>query len=381
MPTAEPIAMMEACSNCSRIVNTQAMNLAWNSSNYRICDHCFNLYIQTCVTCGARCAYDPLSLINVSMGLSEYAYAYQADDTSETICNDCSYMCSNCDCVYQYEDNYNECCEERHRTSSVVHDYGYRPAYEFLSVIPGTQTIRRTMRPGRYKLYMGFEIELANARNLMGEFYDKSYESFENPRFIYAKLDASIGTNGVEFVTMPATLDAFNMTFPWETFKYMHSMGARGWAYESCGMHIHVSRTAFTPSHLYKFMKFHSMNDSLCIEFAGRNSGFARWDNDSMEQIRHNTKEYLGAGSYAERYSAINVLPRSTIELRYFRSNINKNGILRNAQWVDAIYEYTKQMNITVPRLNRWNYEPFLEFMEQKPKYSLALEQVRKVWS
>ena len=380
MPVAEPIAMMQQCNNCLRIVNTQAMNASRNSSSYRICNDCFNVYIQTCATCGSPCAYDTLSLVCVNMGISRYALAYEADDTSETICHDCSYTCTNCDSVYQYEDSYNECCEERHNGSSWIHDYSYRPKYEVLSGIPGTQTIRKNVRPHMYKLYMGFEIELAHTRNLMENFYYKSNELFENPRFIYAKSDASIGPNGVEFVTMPATLDAFAMQFPWETFEWMHSMGARGWAYESCGMHIHVSRTAFTPSHLYKFMKFQSANDSLCIEFAGRDSGFARWDNDSMEKIRLNTKEFLGAGSYAERYSAINILPRNTVELRYFRSNINKNGILRNAQWVDAIYEYTKQMNITVPRLNRWNYEPFIKFMEQKPEYSLALEQVRKVW-
>jgi hypothetical protein len=181
---------------------------------------------------------------------------------------------------------------------------------------------------------------------------------------------------------MPATLAAFEYRFPWEAFEWMHANGGRGWAYEYCGMHIHVSRSAFSPSHLYKFMKFQSSNDTICSEFAGRDyNSFARWDNESMEKIRLNTKEYLNGAAYAERYSAINVTPRNTIELRYFRSNITKEGILRNAQWVNAIYEYTKQMNIAVPRLNRWNYEPFIEFLEHKPRYSLAFEHLGKVWS
>jgi hypothetical protein len=127
-------------------------------------------------------------------------------------------------------------------------------------------------------------------------------------------------------------------------------------------------------------MKFQLMNDALCIAYAGRESNFANWYNDTMEEVKSKTSQYCKTYTYGERYSAINVTPRTTIELRYFKSNINKEGILRNAQWVDAIYEYTKIMNITTPRLNRWNYEPFIEFLNNQPKYNLAAKYVERVW-
>jgi hypothetical protein len=227
---------------------------------------------------------------------------------------------------------------------------------------------------------MGLEIEVAKAFYYMTEFYHKSSENYEDPRFIYAKEDASIGSDGVEFVTMPATLKAIETMFPWESFERLQQLGARAWGYDRCGMHIHVSRSAFSPSHLYKFMKFQLMNDTLCIAYAGRESGFAHWYNSTMEDVKSKTSQYCKTSTYGERYSAINITPRATIELRYFRSNITKEGILRNVQWVDAIYEYTKTMNITTPRLNRWNYEPFFEFLNNQPKYNLAAKYVERVW-
>jgi len=149
----------------------------------------------------------------------------------------------------------------------------------------------------------------------------------------------------------------------------------------SCGTHIHVSRSAFSPSHLYKFMKFQLMNDTFCIAYAGRESNFAQWMNGSMEDMRNYPSKYVKHGdAYNDRYSAINALNRNTIELRYFRSNITKDGIMRNAQWVDAIFNYTKTMDIRGPRLNRWNYEPFVEFVNNQPKYSLVSEYIERVW-
>ena len=384
---AEQETLIQFCVGCGNPQNPSTPTMYWSSTAGRqvhICHRCYTISVWQCPGCNYHITRNLHSIdtrvLNVREALNAQETSwYATDDTQQTLCDFCTYSCDSCEARYEYEDNQLECCEEAdHR--GWIHNYSYRPTYKFYREIGDNTSCTNSRTPVLNRLYMGFEIEVAKVASHMNEFYRLAPENYDEPRFTYAKDDASIGANGAEFVTMPATLKAFEIMFPWETFERLHELGARAWAYDSCGMHIHVSRSAFSPSHLYKFMKFQLMNDALCIAYAGRESNFANWYNNTMEEVKSKTSQYCKTYTYGERYSAINVTPRTTIELRYFKSNITKEGILRNAQWVDAIYEYTKIMHITTPRLNRWNYEPFIEFLNNQPKYNLAAKYVERVW-
>ena len=45
------------------------------------------------------------------------------------------------------------------------------------------------------------------------------------------------------------------------------------------------------------------------------------------------------------RYKFINMVPRSTIELRFFRSNLRTDRVLKNLEFVDSLYEYTAYLD------------------------------------
>jgi hypothetical protein len=311
--------------------------------------------------------------INQAIDAQIYVSYGQAQDSENYVCSDCWYTCSECDTIWEYEDNMLECCVD----SRKIHNYSYRPTYKFYDMQNSSLVSSYYPKPNR--IYMGFEIELVRASRLVDSFYANANENFDDPRFMYLKEDASISEQGVEFVTMPATLDAFELRFPWEAFDNLYKGGARGWGYESCGMYIHVNRSAFMPSHLYKFMKFQIENYDKCISFSGRHSFFGQWDNETMGEMGEDTGKFCKGYVSAERYSAINVTARTTIELRYFRSNITKDGIIRNAQWVDAIYEYTKQMSIIAPRAERWSWRKFTEFVKDNSRYSVMYEYLRRI--
>lgn len=354
----------------------------FESTNQFVCYDCLDRNVVDCAGCGIRMRnrdrlvnQQTANVWRATEAIGSMGYGVTLD-TNETMCTDCSCFCDNCGERYEYEDNVFECCDNGGRR---IHNYSFRPMYMFHDMMSNGTVVAVRGHPSRGKLYMGFEIELVYARQTLEAFYNISNESYDSPKFMYVKEDASIGENGAEFVTMPATLEAFEKCFPWQAFEAMHNEGARGWEYNSCGMHVHVSRSAFTPSHMYKFTKFQLENDSRCIAFAGRESHFAEWGNDTMRDMKQQPKKYCDERVGGERYSAINITPRTTIELRYFRSNINKDGILRNAQFIDALYEYTKTMDIVVPRNERWSWQKFLDFMADKKKYSLAFQYMERI--
>lgn len=357
MPETEEEVIL--CSNCGS-EDADTYQSYGSESNIYYCHHCFDEATTSCNSCGTlminMTATREYQRVGSIVGASNRDYA-ETEDTGNLLCDRCWSYCENCESVYEYEDNMCSCCNEQN-----IHNYSYRPVYKFYDSIGGLVVADRYPKMG--KLYMGLEIELEKVLYEMDTFYRVSGEKYEPPTFMYAKHDGSLDDEGVEFVTMPATIDAIEKRFPWEAFEALHKAGARGWGYQSCGMHIHLSRTAFLPSHLYKFMKFQLVNYNQCIRFAGRVSDFAWWDNDTMMQMRRKTSEYCKGYTYGERYSAINNSPRNTIELRYFRSNILKDGIMRNVQWVQAIYDYTKQMNISVFKQNRWEFDKFVSFVQ-----------------
>jgi hypothetical protein len=145
-------------------------------------------------------------------------------------------------------------------------------------------------------------------------------------------------------------------------------------------MHVHVSRSAFTASHLWKFIKWQTENWEQCVQFAGRMSQqWASWNNETMDVCRTNTSKAVKGRGYADwnnRYSAINIIPHQTVELRYFRPNLNKDGILRVIEFIQAIYDYTKQMSYSDVFNRRYNFELFKSFMEEKDKYQYALNYI-----
>jgi hypothetical protein len=200
-------------------------------------------------------------------------------------------------------------------------------------------------------LYLGIEVEVEKASPYAVEFLNDAHETqFNEPSFVYLKSDGSLGYDGMEIVTQPATFSAFEQRFPWTALEGLHENGARAWFREACGMHIHMSRTAFTPSHLWKFLRFHTDNASFLTRYAGRVSHWGSFTNEQMNTIKKNPSKYLNRRGYVahdtpqERYSAVNLTNRDTIELRYFRSNITRDGILRNVELVQSIYDYTRQL-------------------------------------
>jgi hypothetical protein len=320
-----------------------------------MCEPCQERYLFECDECGEahidihEMSYQRVNTPQMIAFRNEHDYTTSAralsDDTNEYLCDDCYTSCENCGTVYAVYDNAVDCCVgEDH--SEYVRNYSYRPSFFFHSVSSGQ--VHVFGRPNVGELYMGMEIEVEKMMPIADEFYRSL--TFAQRDFMYMKTDGSLSEKGVELVTMPATIEAIKDRFPFEQLDVARAGGARSFYYDNCGFHIHVSRSAFTTTHMWKFAKFQIDNPLLCQTVGQRTtSSYASWH---YEYKDHSTvgdglpSMVKGKSSNHDRYVALNFQPRETVELRYFKGNILRAAILKNVEFVQSIYDYTKQLDV-----------------------------------
>ena len=307
--------------------------------------------------------------LNVAMLTNEGRY----------VCEDCAYTCDDCGELHASEDsaheccNYHECgeCGEHWETydeattccNPLIHGYGYTPMLTFYAS-PHTPVSRSYARPGT--LFMGIELEMEHAAPFIEDFYAIEGEDYRSPTFVWAKSDGSLGADGVELVTMPATIDAIRGMYPWDGIKALNASGARAYHQGTCGMHIHCARASFTPTHMWRFVQMQMRNQSLCEMVAQRsNSSWAKWSPLGEEiGARKLPAMIKGTAKNGDRYVAINFQPEHTIELRYFRANLLIGAIASRIEFVQSIYDYTLQMSVNDVRNGAMSADRYLTWVQ-----------------
>jgi hypothetical protein len=334
-----------------------------DDTSHTTCNECRETHLRFCEVCGqAGLEYGTPSSIMTALGMSRWDLLVYSDQDAARLCAGCSTSCDECGEIYSSEDGAYECCSQDEQSNS-LHYYSWKPNYWFHSLAEK----KRWAKPG--VLYMGLEIEIEKCSNYVNEMAERAGESWWEPTFFYFKSDGSLMDEGAEMVTMPATMDAIKAIFPWEGLEWLHSQGARSFGYSSTGFHIHVSKSAFQPSHMYKFIKFQLKNVTLCEKIAQRSeSHWASFDNQDMIQARESmTKDYAeGKRRNNIRYSALNFSPHETVELRYFKGNILPSAINRNIEFVQSLYDYTKQMTARDYIQHKWSVQAYYSYVQER---------------
>lgn len=270
----------------------------------------------------------------------------------------CRWRCEECGQSYEFEADADDCC-------GLVHDYSYTPLLRFHErTADGAIATTDRARPG--VLFMGVELETEHARGLLHEWYDGAREDFHAPRFVYCKHDGSLSHDGVEFVSMPATLDAFRSRWPWDAFAKLNRDGARSW-YEECGLHVHVARSAFVDAqHLARFVLLQYRNRPQCVALAGRDSEqWASWDTSELLE-RGALPEFVKGKRHGVRYRALNFANSATVELRYFRGNLRKAGMLRVVEFVAALHDYSGRITTADALHGALDWKAFAAFLRDR---------------
>lgn len=360
MPAVQQTIESLFCIECNEV-------LGEGESSSLIHDECVD---EVCFECEA-CAS---TFVDIDQTSNSRAIAIETDmprcnqyytEDGWHVCEDCVAYCDNCNLMYSSWEQAEDCC----RSSDGVNCYSYRPLFRFHN---DDGTVHNTMKPDT--LYMGIELEMVRVASSADEFLEMAGEDpHDSPRFFYFKEDASVGYDGAELVTMPATLSAFEKNFPFDVLDHARAhWRVRAFEYESCGFHIHVNRRAFSTTHLWRFVRFQLKNPLLCQHVGQREtSNYATWQYDSLEN--NYIPDYVkGKRSNGRRYLAINFQNPNTVELRYFKGNILRNAIMKNVQFVHSMYEYTKEMSYAEVLDGALSQAAYLDWLGSLPQDQYA---------
>ena len=225
----------------------------------------------------------------------------------------------------------------------------------------------------RHKIHMGFELETKIRRgDDSQEIHDAALfamQALQIPDIAQLKNDSSIG-GGFEIVTQPHTFEKYrdDSSILWETINTLRKVhGARSWDTKTCGLHIHVSRNAFSSGrHTHNFIEFIYRNPEMLKKFAGRNERHYATFGDCYRQDLYekqvlDIETKLSRPNDSQRGSAVNTQNEGTLELRFFRGTMNPSGVLAALGLTHAMVEYTRTMVIPegISRDGVFNWEDF----------------------
>ena len=285
------------------------------------CETCRDNGFYQCDDCGEWIS----SHICLSNG-NEICYSCYENNGYFT-CDNCGEIFSN-DYINEHNDEF--FCDDCYREiTRYIHNYDYKPDFKF---------------HGTGHRFFGLEIETDDGENPL-EFAEKVSTNFND--FIYCVHDGSLSSEGVECVTMPATIE-----FLKETGK-LYFEGLRDFARENsylshdtstCGLHIHVSRDGINDSMIEKMIYLFERNFSDFLKLSRRTRDqLSRWANryfDDYEEISiDKCKDKMCSSS---RYKAINLQNSKTIEFRFFRGTLNVDTILASIELIDNLVDYAK---------------------------------------
>jgi len=282
---------------------------------------------------------------------------------SRRICPDCFsndfFTCDSCNGNY-HNDNYGSdgrclSCEseENESSRSAIADYSDKPSF----------------RPiGKGPHFYGVELEI----ECSGDADDKAEKTNDLlGDFCICKDDGSIN-NGFEICTRPASLD--EQLKNWKKFFASVPEGMTSFNTTTCGLHVHCSRKPLTALTIGRILCF--MNDRRHHAFVERIAGrpFGYWSQYKDKGLKD------GAKSPEERYEAVNLMNRDTIEFRVFKGTLKPASLYKAIEFCDALIHFSQPWseaqtngNKPAPSLDEWQrfdtiLKSFCTYVEKRKK-------------
>lgn len=229
---------------------------------------------------------------------------------------------------------------DRIDTASIC-NYFYKPACRFQTVSSGPSN-----EPSVGNLYLGFELEVAGRDHYLDNQTCAGIVQNLLPN-TYCKYDGSVD-DGFEIVSHPGTL-AFHQKNGARFRKAMRILTGLKFENENrqCGLHVHVNRE-FLRNKGAAIAKLVCLSDRFYDElmtFARRPAWSQHWCRKNGDEYRCVTREdyttrYRYSCNPGERYLAINLQNRNTVEFRIFHSTMDWQTFIASLQLVDTMVRY-----------------------------------------
>lgn len=295
-----------------------------------LCPDCLETETVVCAHCGERVwNWD-------NAGTAEHPLCHWCYEQDYTRCERCGALLRTEQARYapdDMEDEYPLCdtCHARTVQSKAIQDYYYKPAPVFFGSGPR---------------FFGVELEVDEGGEI--NFNAQELLSIANQRDacrLYCKHDGSLN-DGFELVSHPMSLDYHTNEMPWQQIlRRAVELGYLSHQSGTCGLHIHVSRSAFgeteeaQESAIARVLYFFEKNWEELLKFSRRTQGqLDRWATRYGYRDRPiEILEHAKNSSHANRYTCVNLQNRATIEFRMFRGTLKYNTFLAALQMIDRI--------------------------------------------
>lgn len=342
----------EECSPCWNCEQTYANNdMSEGDDEHDYCPHCWNENFIHCCDCDETCS---------SSGSEE---TRNGDYVCESCYENGWHTCESCERAVraedgQYSENGDEWVCNRCRRNNgprnprvarpvpgsdgLLREHSYKPR-PFFRTTKG-ESIKDT-------LFFGFELETENILNRHGQddhilWMQNFWEERKCGKFCYYKWDGSLH-NGIEIVSHPMSWSWLQQHKPMftEFLAGLRSRGLRSFNTDTCGLHIHMNKSAYFGTRLYKYLKFFHTNGDFLWKISGRASfdamsEWAKVDTDGAARrilLKEAKEKYKRDGG---KYWAINLEPEHTLEIRIFKGTLGEVSFFRAFEFVKSLYEF-----------------------------------------
>jgi hypothetical protein len=301
--------------------------------------------------------------------------SYGVDYGDRIVCDRChgSYRyCDTCDTDRSLndDDHYHDDDEPNNRN---IHSYGYKQTLimhqtddDLKNAIIIQDNQSNWSHPYAAITHLGLELEVEAKNASIGDGVDILLPSIEDDTLIL-KYDGSLN-NGFEIVSQPMTLAWAKENFPWQELNQMANIGFRSWNTQTCGLHVHVARDAFiSPSHQAKFIHLIMRNGEAWRPIGGRtNTHWAKYERSELNNLPQKIKGRYGD----DRYTAVNMCNRATLEIRIFRGSLKPERVMAALEFADACVEYTRKLSINeIVGKKGLNADEFIKWASTQEKY------------
>lgn len=241
------------------------------------------------------------------------------------------------ECTQQARDRFNERTQRGLFDREADGSYVYSYSVNILECKTGFNSATWE-NPNKKTRWYGIELEVEQR-----EFPDSINSVYNSVgHFCIVKSDMSLGSSGIEIVSVPATLEYHRIE--WERFFLDSAPLLRGWNGYNCGMHIHLGMNSISKLTLGKLLVFINagQNNEFINEVAGREQN--RYCYRAKKRLTDGMKYInMGGSPHHDSLSVSKNNKASTIELRIFRSNVSRNGFLKNLEFFDALVSFAEQ--------------------------------------
>lgn len=209
-----------------------------------------------------------------------------------------------------------------------------------------------------------------------GDYTPQELVAAQKDLFFIMKQDGSIfgnKRNKYELVTVPASLRAHKRLWA-EFFEKVDYTKFDTTKDTGNGMHVHIGRSAFSKTHLNKFTWFivnpaHEDFILLVSERPTKNN-LKEWapTPNMFGWVSKITASQVAASANNGIRGAVHYKSNKTVEVRLFKGIVSYATVVKNLEFVDSVFEYTRQTPLC--QLSLRNYLAWLD-ATPKNKYQM----------